>query len=285
MQLKWIRAQRRDEPAWLGEERRARLVAGALWALVGVAAISGIAAFVRPVPPPASGGPAGPEPGEVTSASWAAAGFAERFVAAYLAASDGGELEEFLGYSPELRPSVDDGARSAPPVVRAVAVEPLGGGYWAVTVAAGAGWWRVGVTEASGWVASGLPAPVAGPAAATERVDLSVPLMETPPADDTAVDTMAGFLAAYACGAGELSRYLRPGVVVAAVEPAVCTEVELTRWGAAPGASESAQTVVVDAVLDPRESARTVTYVAELSMRGGRWEIAGLLAAPPLEQT
>lgn len=272
----------------LSAETRSRLAAAALWSLVALAAAGGLYAAFRPAAPAGEAGAEGPDTVALMSSGWAASGFAERYVAAYLVAPDGAALRQYLGYEPELRarPDLEDADAAAPPVVRAVAVESVGPDYWAVTVAtAGDELWRVGVLAGDGLVATGLPAPVAAPAVDSERVDLAVSLLETPPVDDPMVDTMAGFLGAYVCGQGDLARFLRPGLDMAAVSPPVCDELELSRWGTVPGGDGTTETVLVEAVLDPDEAPRTVTYAAELARRDGRWEIAELESAPPLAGT
>lgn len=272
----------------LTAEARSRLAAAALWALVALAAAGGLYAAVRPAAPAGETGSQGPDTVATMSSGWAASGFAERFIAAYLVAPDGAALRQYLGYEPELRarPDLEDAGAVAPPLVRTVAVESVGTDYWAVTVAttgaAGDELWRVGVMAGDGLVATGLPAPVAAPAVDSERVDLAVSLLETPPVDDPMVDTMTGFLGAYVCGQGDLARFLRPGLDMAAVSPPVCEELELSRWGTVPGGDGTTETVLVEAVLDPDDAPRTVTYAAELARRDGRWEIAELESAPPL---
>ena len=165
-----------------------------------------------------------------------AAGFAERYVIAYLqAGSDGERLAPFLGYTPELPGTAEAGAVTAP--VRTVDVAEAGDGYWAVTVAVGfpggESFWRAGVDvdpETFAAVAVGLPAVVAAPARRRaraarrhdgrtagrrsagrdrDRLPLRLPVRRGRP----------------------VARYLRPGTALTAVEPAVCGQVEIVRWG------------------------------------------------------
>lgn len=261
-----------------------RATAVVLWILILAAAVGGISALLRPSSSGSSEGAASAATPDQSQSRLVASGFAERYVTAYLeAGSDGSGLVPYLGYTPELPGTAAAGAVTAP--VRTVDVAEAGDDYWAVTVVVGAPgeerFWRAAVDvdpESFDAVAVGLPAPVAAPAAA-EREELAVTLA-TPPADDPLVETVNGFLAAYLCGQGDLSRYLRPGTSLTAADPAVCSEIEIVRWGAL-SEDEGHQTVVVEAQLGTGQNARIATYSAAMTRRDGRWEIAELLPAPP----
>lgn len=266
----------------VSDETRARAAAVMLWVLLALAVIGGLMGWVRH--PATAAPPDGDVARETVSGSWSAAGFGARFVSAYLsvAPDDADALADFLGYAPDL-PATTRDAPPEEPVV-AVAVEPVGERYWAVTVAAGPAatpeFWQVGVREGGGQlVAAGMPTPAPAPTM-EERVDLSVPLSHVPPGDDPVVETVAGFVAAYACGQGELDRYLAPDVELRPTGP-VCSSAELDRWGSRP-LGEARQEVVAEAVLDPGPSARRVTFALSMSRRDGRWEIAELQPAPSL---
>jgi hypothetical protein len=270
--------------AGVSEGAKARAAAVGLWAMVVLGAIGGVTALAG-----RSTGPseyARPTPsGAITADVLAVAGFAERFVAAYLAAEPGTEddLAGFLGYTPEL-PSNTEPVRPAA-TVRVVGAEAMNGRYWAVTVAAAETgrevFWRVGVLHGEGrLVAIGPPTPVAAPSDG-DRPELVVGVSEVPPVDDPVVATVAGWVAAYACGQGDASRYLAPGVDVDPVTPPVCSQARLDRWGSdADGPGRV--TVVTEAVLTEGGAERRVSFALVLARRGGRWEIAELLGAPPL---
>ena len=278
-------------PVNLSEPTVARLGAALLWVLVVIAAFAGIAAFVRN---PADSGGAAATSGESAAAAearWQATALAERYVSAFLlAGNDGSSLAQFLGYTPDLPANsvADDIVAPA----RAISVRPAGEDYWSVTVAIGPPgqerFWRAAVdTHGHLPVAVGLPAAVAGPYA-VESTDLAVNLGE-PPTGDTRIDTVNGFLGAYLCASGDLGRYLAPGVVMAAASPAVCSEMEIRRWGA-ENVDDSHQTVVVEALLYENETGaddatpRQAMYTLSLAERDGRWEIADMPLGPPREE-
>lgn len=267
----------------------ARASAVLLWVLVVLAALGGLYAWTR------SGDDAAPAPttsddGAARDAAWVAAGFAERYVGTYLlAGSDGAQLSPFLGYRPELPPTQQPSEVVAP--ARAVDVRAAGEDYWSITVAVGPPrqerFWRTAVdTQRSHPVAVGLPAAVAGPPTDIQRADLAVTLTQ-PPADDPMAATVTGFLNAYLCGTGDLSRYLRPGLELTPADPAVCTSVDLALWGATSNEGDE-RTVVVEALLvtgtGNAATMQQATYATDLVRRDGRWEVAELLPAPPREQ-
>lgn len=267
----------------LSEEAKVRAVSVGLWVLVALAALGGLVALVRTPDAP----DAVREDAEDRSIaeSWAAAGFGVRFVSAYLSGPESGaDLAPFLGYSPELAPSLEK--PSPPSTVTVVATESAGDHYWAVTLAAA--WpgheerWRVGVVVDDGRrIATGLPTPAAA-GDAGERAALALVLSSLPEVDDPLLEAVAGFVSAYVCGQGEVARYLAPGVTLAAVDPAICTEARIVGWGTAAVGERRVQ-VVTEALLDPDRSARRVAFSLVLARRAGRWEVAELLPAPPLK--
>jgi hypothetical protein len=272
--------------AGLSDATVARAGAALLWVLIVVAAVGGIFAWTRSPSGTTSEATPSTDSG-VSEAAWSATGFAERYVATYLlAGSEGQHLTSFLGYTPELPPTQQPSEIAAP--TRVVDVSAAGEDYWAVTVAVGPPgqerYWRAAVdTHGAQPVAVGLPAAVAGPATDVDRVELGVNLI-SPPADDPVAETMAGFLAAYLCGQGELSRYLSPGLRLTAADPAVCGRVELVRWGATDDESDTRSVVAeVQLITGSGEAAveQQASYSARMTRRDGRWEIAELLPAPP----
>ena len=269
----------------------ARGSAALLWILVLLAALGGLTAFLRPNesndPTPTVKADKDAVPG---TAVVEASGFAERYVTAYLeAGNDGSVLAPFLGYTPELPATAKPVDLQAP--VRAVDIAKAGTDYWSVTIAVG--WtgqerfYQVAVDMRHDDInAVGLPATVAAPPE-PKRSSLDVNLQQ-PNTDDAAVQTVTGFLGAYLCGQGDLSRYLSPGLALAAANPKVCSEVEVIRWGVVKGDEEDKQTVVFDALLDghgrSNATPRLATYTLLLASRDGRWEVADLLPAPPLNE-
>jgi hypothetical protein len=275
--------------ATLSDATLTRAAAALLWVLIVVAAAGGVYAWARS--PSGSTEEASPADGAGMSddSVWAATGFAERYVSAFLLAGpDGRSLAPFLGYSPELPPTQQPSAVVAP--ARVVGVEGTGDQYWAVTVAVGPPgqerYWRAAVdTTGSQPVAVGLPAAVPGPPAEVDRTELAVNLVQ-PPTDDPVAETVTGFLGAYLCGQGDLSRYLRPGLMLTAADPAVCNQVELVRWGSS--GEDEARIVVAEVQLvsgaDEAAVAQQSMYAARMAQRDGRWEVAELLPAPPRQQ-
>jgi hypothetical protein len=275
--------------ARLSDATVARAGAMLLWVLIVLAAVGGIYAWVRS-PGDSGTTQSSSEAGADTDAVWAATGFAERYVSTYLlAGAEGRQLEPFLGYAPELPPTQQPAEVVAP--ARVVDVREAGESYWAITVAVGPPgqerYWRAAVDTHGGQpVAVGLPAAVAGPATAVDRTELGVNLAQ-PPADDPVAETMTGFLGAYLCGQADLSRYLRPGLTLTAAEPAICNEVQLTRWGVSDDEATTRTVVAEVQLVTGSGEAATVqqsTYAASVTRRDGRWEIAELLPAPPRQQ-
>jgi hypothetical protein len=281
LRTRWGSRWSRSRPA--SEATLARGASMVLWALIILAGFGGLSALIRTTSPATeTAAPANPDLG--SDGRWVAAGFAERYVGAYLlAGSEGGTLVSYLGYTPELPPTAKPAAVAAP--VRTVEITRAGEDYWSVVMAVGPPgqeWFWQASIDASGDspVAVGLPSAVAAPPE-VERIDLGVTLGPTP-VDDPAVETVTGFLGAYLCGSGDLSRYLQPGLELTATTPPMCTEVEVSRWGA-EAEGDARQSVVVDAVLGSGDGNPVwqATYTLELGRRDGRWEVAELLPAPP----
>jgi hypothetical protein len=276
-------SDRQRRPLGVSDEAKVRAASAGLWALVSLAAVGGVTALLRPAPE--AGSPLSSAPAESVSDAWAAASFGERFVIAYLAAGPDSDVDlgAFLADTPNLPATQAPEPLDGP--VAAVGVEQIDAGYWAVTVAAGQPdgerFWWVGVARQDGrLVATALPTPVAGPPVG-EPPERLVTQSEVPPVGDAAVDTFAGWVAAYACGQGDASRYLAPGVSLPAVSPPVCTEARLEDWGSVlDGAGR--RHVVAEVVLDPGPQARRVSFAAVMTEREGRWEITELLPAPEL---
>jgi hypothetical protein len=233
----------------------ARGSAALLWVLIFLAAMGGLAAWLRPTDDPEPAPTVAGDTGASGQAVVVAGGFAERYVTAYLeAGNEGDRLSPFLGYTPELPGTARPTELSSP--VRAIGIEPAADAYWSVTVAVGWTWqerfWQVAL-------------------------------------DDPMVESAAGFLGAYLCGQAELARFLSPGLTLAPAEPAVCGEVEIIRWGVVEGDDPESRTVVLDAQFDGTAdpdsefTPRVATYTLLMASRDDRWEIADILPAPPLE--
>lgn len=279
----WFVAAKAGRPRFpVDEETRVRAVSMVLWVLVILGALGGVTSWTRGRP---SIAPTTADPVADTSAGWEAAGFAARFVEVYLSAGEDG-LGPFLGA--EVAVPGQAGVEGEPPQVQleeasVAGLQPAGPGYWAVTVftrgTGGERYWRVGVAErADGLVVAALPTPVAAPTPG-EAVELAPEPVEVPVSGDPMASTVAGFAAAYACGEGDLDRYVVPGATIDPIRPPICQAVRMDRWGVLPQA-DGRQVVLSEVLLDPGPEARRVALPLVLSRRGDRWEVAQLLAAP-----
>jgi hypothetical protein len=133
-----------------------------------------------------------------------------------------------------------------------------------------------------------LPAPVAGPVAASDaRLDYREGVSPT----SYLGATVRTFLQALLAGQGDVTRVVSPRSVVVPVVPAVATDVRLTGLSLLDGASESSADrpnrdgdsvrVLADAaLLLPAGDTRTSQYALTLSGRGGRWEVSSIDLAP-----
>ncbi|GAA3052957.1 conjugal transfer protein [Streptomyces glomeratus] len=235
------------------------------------------------------------KPTAVRTAAVAAdpAGYAQLFVGAWLRsnADDAESAQARLAQS--MAPDVDlpdpaAAAHSAPESVTAVRSGQRDAGAWSVTVAAQYAdgrlrYYAVPVAAdraGTSFTVTGAPAVVAGPARA--EVPKS-PYGVTVP--DGAVSSAVGeFLSAYLTGAGEVSRYLSPGVNLTAVSPAPYQAVTVQQVSAAEQAAAAAQVpadgtaVRVRAAVQARDGHGRwpLAYELALKARSGRWEVSAL---------
>ncbi|MCX4826269.1 conjugal transfer protein [Streptomyces sp. NBC_01142] len=221
------------------------------------------------------------------------AGYAQLFVSAWLrsSADDARSAQARLAQSmaPDVElPDPAAGAQSKPESVTAVRSAQREGGTWSVTVAAqyADGSVRyyavlVAVDRSGGsFTVTGAPGVVAGPARAeapTSSYGVSVP-------EGDLSSAVGEFLSAYLTGAGEVSRYLAPGVKVSAVSPAPYTTVTVQQVLAVDEAA-AAEQVPADgtevrtlAQVEARdEDGRwPLGYELVFKARSGRWEVAAL---------
>ena len=262
-----------------------------LWALMAVAVVSGLVGLARPAPR-AAAVVAKPPASPVTATGWA-----ELYVAAWLAAGEGQEepLRAFFPAVPSLigvRPGGLWAARTA-----AVAASEDAPGYWSVTVAAdvvsvdragvwtpmGSRYYLVAVAAAgTGLVATSLPAQVAAPPLARS------PRLAYQPAGAAVVrdvqDSVERFITAYVAGDGELDRYITPGAPLRPVRPAPFAKAEVTSLAADGPAVAGKRVRVLAAVraTDPAGRVSMLSYPLALAARDGRWEVAEVLGTPPL---
>ena len=269
-----------------------RLLTIGLWTLVVGGVVLGGMALVRPVP--AQQLASAPT---VDTQRWDAAGFAELYVASFVAAGEGSEatLAPFLGEVPPSLDGVTAGQWFASRTTT-TALERVTESRWAVIVAAdllrrdgdpraaafvtvGVRFFRVEVVDdGAALVAAALPAIVAGPVEGGP-VDDDWPTGSPPRADDPLADTVERFAAALLTGNGELGRYAAPGSDLRAAG-ATFETVTLERL-AARGEGEQRRVRAWLTGVSGTASMQLV-YDLHLTRRDGRWEVdaVGTPAAP-----
>ncbi|MFF4137450.1 conjugal transfer protein [Streptomyces mirabilis] len=238
------------------------------------------------------------KPAAVRSAAAAAdpAGYAQVFVDAWLRSSAGDANSAQARLAQSLAPDVDlpdpaAGAQSKPKpaAVTAVRSAQRGDGEWAVTVAAQYAdgrlrYFVVPVTaDASGasFTVTGAPGAVAGPARAAVGKS---PYGVSGPSDGDLSLAVGEFFGAYLAGAGEVDRYLAPGVKLSPVSPAPYTAVSVQRVSAVEEAAAAGKVpadgtaVRVLVEVEARDSGGRwpLGYELTLKARSGRWEVAAL---------
>ncbi|MGW2940166.1 conjugal transfer protein, partial [Streptomyces sp. NPDC001156] len=228
-----------------------------------------------------------------TSAAADPGGYAQVFLSAWLrssaddATSAQARLAQSMAPDVELPDPASD-AQSAPQSVTAVRSAQRTGGAWSVTVAAqyadgSVRYYAVPVaadTSGASFAVTGAPGVVAGPAH-TEVPKSSYAV--TVPEGDLSL-AVGEFLAAYLTGAGEVDRYLAPGVKLTALSPAPYTAVSVEQISAVEEAAAAEQvpadgtTVRVLASVQARNAGGRwpLAYELTLKARSGRWEVAAL---------
>ncbi len=180
--------------------------------------------------------------------------------------------------------------------VRDVAVADIvwTGQVWSVTVGAtvtdsqqtARRYFQVPVQVSSGSVSVlMLPSPVAAPrvslvSSTTYQTQLAT---SSPPGE-----TVAQFLTAYLAGAGDLSRYLTPGVSMDPISPAPYTSVRLNDLRATtavdvtktPADGQQLRVLVIATAVVTERQSSPVAYALTLKARAGRWEIFSIDPAP-----
>ncbi|MFJ1560599.1 conjugal transfer protein [Streptomyces mirabilis] len=236
------------------------------------------------------------KPTAVRSAAAAAdpAGYAQVFVDAWLRSSADEANSAQARLAQSLAPDVDlpdpvASARPKPAAVTAVRSAQRGDGEWAVTVAAQYGdgrlrYFVVPVTaDASGasFTVTGAPGAVAGPARAAVGKS---PYGVSAPSDGDLSLAVGEFFGAYLTGAGEVDRYVAPGVKLSPVYPAPYTAVAVQRVSAVEEAAAATKVpsdgtaVHVLVQVEARDSSGRwpLRYELTLKARSGRWEVAAL---------
>ncbi|MEV8563556.1 conjugal transfer protein [Streptomyces sp. NPDC051917] len=272
--------------------RRVRLSRLAVWTAIAAGPVA-LAVAVASTPTTVQAATATKPTAVRTAAAADPAGYAQLFLSAWLrsSADDATTAQARLAQSmaPDVElPSPATGALSRPLSVTAVRSAQRGGGAWSVTVAAQYAdgrlrYYTVPVTAdgaGASFAVTGAPGVVAGPVravAAKSPYRVSVP-------DGDLSSAVGEFLAAYLTGAGEVSRYLAPGVRLAPLSPAPYTAVLVQQVSAVDQAAAAEHvpadgtTVRVLARVKARDAAGRwpLAYELVLKARSSRWEVAGL---------
>ncbi|HET6857461.1 MAG TPA: conjugal transfer protein [Streptomyces sp.] len=272
-------------------QRRVRLSRLALWVAIAAGPVAlGLAVTSTPATVEAATA-ARPDPVRTTAAAADPAGYAQLFTGAWLRSSADEPTSAQARLAQAMAPEVelpDPGAQLKPLSVTAVRSAQRGDGTWAVTVAAqfadgAVRYYAVPVvTDHAGasFAVTGAPGVVAGPTRA--EVPQSAYKVRVPEGD--LVASVEEFLAAYLTGAGEVGRYLAPGVTLSPVSPAPYTALTVGQVLAAEDAAALGRvpadgaTVRVLAPVEARDAHGRwpLAYELTLRSRSGRWEVAEL---------
>ncbi|MET8102198.1 conjugal transfer protein [Streptomyces sp. NPDC005236] len=221
------------------------------------------------------------------------AGYAQVFVDAWLrssaedSSSAQARLAQSMGPDVEL-PDREGGAHARLESVTVVRSAQRSEQAWLVTVAAqyADGSLRnyavpvVADRDGGSFTVAGSPCVVSGPV----RADVPPSPYQLTVPDGDLVAAVGEFLSAYLAGAGEVDRYLAPGVALSPVAPVPYTrttvqQVQAIEAVAAAGKVAADGTVVhILARVEARdEDGRwPLAYELTLAARSGRWEVAGL---------
>lgn len=253
----------------------ARLTRVGLWGLVGVGALGGLVAAMRPtttvvassahqqvIPPDGIAGVA-----EIAARLWLT-----------------GEARSDRPAAPAPTLAVDATA--------AIDVREIAADYWAVTVAAavrGPGsniatlWYlEIGVTHtAQGLRSVGSPAVVPGPTDLSPLPGAAATLT-SPAQDDPLAATAEAFLRALLTGAGDPVRYAAPDAAISAIDNPPFVDLAVERTAVLESnPTRTVLRVAVNATTAERVEFKTA-YELVLAERDGRWEIRALSGAPTL---
>ncbi|MEU6546425.1 conjugal transfer protein [Streptomyces sp. NPDC046859] len=273
--------------------RRVHLSRLALWTAIA-AGPAALAVAVASTPTTVEAAPAArPTAVHTAAANADPAGYAQLFLSAWLRASadDATTAQSRLAQSmaPDVElPDPAAGAQSSPTSVTAVRSAQRGHGVWSVTVAVQYAGGRlrhytvpvaVGASGAA-FTVTGAPGVVPGPGrVAVPKSPYGVRVPEG------ALSSGVGeFFAAYLTDAGEVDRYLAPGVQIPALSPAPYTAVSVEQVSAVEEAAAADQVpadgtavrVLVRVEAQDAGGQWPLAYELMLKARSGRWEVAAL---------
>ncbi|MDX3321125.1 conjugal transfer protein [Streptomyces sp. ME03-5684b] len=281
--------------------RRVRLSRLAVWTVIAAGPIAlGVAVTSTPTTVEAATSSRPTAAVHTTAQAADPAGYAQMFVNAWLrsSADDAASAQARLAQS--MAPDVDlpdpaADARSTPASVTVVRSAQRADGAWSVTVAAqyadgAVRYYAVPLTAdraGDSFAVTGAPGVVAGPVRAA--VPKSSYGVSVPEGDLSAA--VGEFLAAYLTGAGEVDRYLAPGVSLSPVFPAPYTAVTVQQVSAVEETAASDQVpadgtkVRVVAQVEARDNGGRwpLAYELALTARSGRWEVSALASGTALD--
>ncbi|MCX5251937.1 conjugal transfer protein [Streptomyces sp. NBC_00201] len=273
--------------------RRVRLSRVAVWTVIAAGPVALCVAVAST--PTTVAAAAAAKPTAMRTASDAAdpGGYAQVFVGAWLRSSADDETSAQARLAQSMAPDVElpdpvADAQSAPQSVTAVRSAQRGAGAWSVTVAAqfaggSVRFYAVPVvcdSAGSSFTVTGAPGVVASPA----RAEVAKSSYAVPVPEGDLSSALGQFLAAYLTGAGEVDRYLAPGVKLTAVSPAPYAAVAVQEVSAVEEAAAAEQVpadgtkVRVLASVEARDATGRwpLAYELTLKARSGRWEVAAL---------
>ncbi|MEU4084692.1 conjugal transfer protein [Streptomyces aureus] len=221
------------------------------------------------------------------------AGFAQVFVGAWLRSSANDTSTAHARLAQSMGPDVDlpepvEGTQPRLESVTAVRSTQRSGNAWSVTVAAQYADGRlrnyavpvVADHDGGSFTVAGAPGVVSGPV----RADVPRSPYQLTVPDSDLVSAVGEFFSAYLAGAGEVDRYLAPGVTLSPLTPvpfrkAMVQQVQAIEADAADGKIAAEGTVVhVLAQVEARDDGGRwpLAYELTLAVRSGRWEVTGL---------
>ncbi|MGV9653951.1 conjugal transfer protein [Streptomyces sp. NPDC003554] len=280
--------------------RRARLTRVAVWTVIAAGPIA-LAVAAASTPTTVAAAPAARPTAVRTVPAADPGGYAQLFVGAWLRSSAGNPTTAQARLAQSMAPDVElpdlgSDAQSAPQSVTVLRSAQRGAGAWSVMVAAqyaegSVRYYTVPVTaDASGssFAVTGAPGVVAGPVRA--GVPKSAYSVTVP--DGGLSSAVQEFLAAYLTGAGEVDRYLAPGVNLTAVSPAPYTAVAVLQITAIEETAAADQVpadgtkVRVLASVEARDATGRwpLAYELTLKARSGRWDVAALESGTGIAQ-
>ncbi|WP_327591482.1 conjugal transfer protein [Streptomyces chartreusis] len=281
--------------------RRVRLSRVAVWTVIGAGPIAlGVAVASTPTTVEAATSPKPTAAVRSRADATDPAGYAQLFVHAWLrsSADDATSAQARLAHSmaPDVElPDRAVGAQSTPASVMAVRSAQRAGGVWSVTVAAQYAdgtvrYYAVPVAAdgaGSSFAVTGAPGVVAGPS----RAEVPQPPYDVTVPDGDLSSAAGEFLTAYLTGAGEIDRYLAPGVQLTAASASPFRSVSVQQVLAVEETAAAEQIpadgtrVHVLAQAEARDPLGRwpLAYELALTARSGRWEVSALESGTALD--